>query len=159
MQRVWKKKISIRGTANTCDNKTMHDITLDKEPIMQEKVNAFTRLTQKAYSPLVIRKITKYGFPIYVGIITDDNLDTLDECILEFMEQHLDLWKSDSIQDKRQLAGMMTDHITSAFGKTEGVAVTLYIDKTCISSLFGDFMNHHQCKLEYYTLLLMGTNV
>ena len=121
--------------------------------------DAHTRLTQKAYSPLVIRKITKFGFPIYVGIITDDDLDCLDAAILTFMNAHLPLWKSDSIQDKRNLAGGLCDYLTEAFQKTEGVAVTLYVDKTCISSLFGDFMNHTMCRQEYYSLLVMGTAV
>ena len=153
------KAISIQGTATTCDN-AIHG-TRTKETNMEEakKVDAFTRLTEKQHSPLVIRKTTKFGFPIYVGIITDDNLDSLDDVIIIFMKAHLKMWKNDSIQDKRNLAGMLTDHITAVFDKTEGVAVTFYIDKTCISSLFGDFMNHHQCKLEYYLLLQMGTNV
>lgn len=127
--------------------------------IPTRKVQAFTRLTEKAYSPLVIRKITKYGFPLYVGIISDDNLDTLDQVILQFMGDNIDIWKSDSIQDKRNLAGGLCEAITTAFGKTEGVAVTFMADKSYISSLFGDFMNHGQCKLEYYSLLNMSAHV
>lgn len=125
----------------------------------QEQAAALTRLTEKAYSPLVIRKITKFGFPIYVGIITDDDIDTLDQVVVEFIRGNLTKWKSDSIQDKRWLAGALCDKLTGVFGKTEGVAVTLYIDKTCISSLFGDFMNHAMCRQEYYFLLNMGTGV
>lgn len=120
---------------------------------------ALTRLTEKAYSPLVIRKITKFGFPIYVGIITDDDLDTLDQVVVAFIKTHIAMWKSDSIQDKRNLAGMLCDEITAKFQKTEGVGVVLYIDKTCISSLFGDFMNHGMCRNEFYFLLNMGTQV
>lgn len=121
--------------------------------------NAFTRLTEKAYSPLVIRKITRFGFPIYVGIITDDNLDPLDRIILKHIQDNIKCWKSDSIQDKRNLAGGLCDALVEAFEHTEGVAVVFYVDKTCIASLFGDFMNHGQCKFEFYTLLLMGTQV
>lgn len=123
------------------------------------KGKALTRLTEKAYSPLVIRKLTKFGFPIYVGIITDDNLDSLDEVIVKFIKKNIEMWKSDSIQDKRDMAGELCDVLTKAFQKTEGVAITLWIDKACVSSLFGDFMNHFQCKFEYYTLLNMSTNV
>lgn len=130
---------------------------MSKKKTVGEK--AFTRLTEKAHSPLIIRKITKFGFPIYVGIITDDNLDTIDNVIVEFMKENIDRWKSDSIQDKRNLAGELSDRLVEVFERTEGLAITLYIDKTCISSLFGDMMNHHQCKLEYYLLLNMGTNV
>jgi len=125
----------------------------------QSKPQAFTRLTEKAYSPLVIRKYTKFGFPIFVGIITDDNLDTLDIVVVLFLLERTDLWKSDSLQDKRDLAGMLSEELTKRFQSTEGVAVTFYIDKAVISSLFGDFMNHAQCKYEYYTLLHMSTNI
>lgn len=123
------------------------------------KKKSLTRLTEKAYSPLVIRKITKFGFPIYVGIITDDDLDNLDDIIVEFIKKNIQMWKSDSIQDKRNLAGALCDNIIEQYEKTEGVAITLYIDKTCISSLYGDFMNHAMCRQEYYFLLNMGTGV
>ena len=120
---------------------------------------AFTRLTEKAYSPLVIRKITKFGFPIYVGIITDDNLDTLDETILKYMKKNIKRWKSDSIQDKRNMAGELCDVLTTTFQKTEGIGIVFYLDKTCISSLFGDMMTHSMCRSEFYSLLVMGTGV
>lgn len=125
----------------------------------EKKPQALTRLTEKAYSPLVIRKITKFGFPIYVALITDDDLNPLDAVVVDFIKLNIDLWKSDRIQDKRQLAGALCDALTVAFPATEGVAVILYIDKTCISSLFGDFMNHGMCRSELYSLLVMGTAV
>lgn len=120
---------------------------------------ALTRLTEKVYSPLVIRKITKFGFPIYVGIITDDNLDTLDHVVVGFIKKHIDLWKNESIDDKRWLAGALCDVLCEEFEKTEGIGIVLYIDKTCISSLFGDMMNHGMCRSEFYSLLQMGTAV
>ena len=125
------------------------------------KKAALTRLTEKAHSPLIIRKVTKFGFPIYVGIITDDDLDDFDDTIVEFMQKpaNLERWKSDSIQDKRNLVGDLSDRIVKVYGKTEGVGVVFYIDKTCISSLFGDFMNHAMCRSEFYSLLVMGTAV
>jgi hypothetical protein len=125
----------------------------------KQKGQAFTRLTQKAYSPLVIRKITKFGFPIYVGIITDDNLDTLDDVVVGFIQKRIKKWESDSIQDKRNLAGELCDVLTKAFQKTEGIGIVFYVDKTCISSLFGDMMNHAMCRSEFYSLLIMGTAV
>jgi hypothetical protein len=124
-----------------------------------KKVDALTRLTEKAYSPLVIRKITKFGFPIYVGIITDDNLDTLDQVVVGFIQANIDKWKSDSIQQKRNLAGALCDELTRNFQKTEGIGIVFYIDKTCISSLFGDMMNHAMARDEFYFLLNMGTAV
>ncbi len=126
---------------------------------MQQKAAAFTRLTEKAASPLVIRKVTRFGFPIYIGVITDDNLDGLDDAVVGFVKENLARWKSDSIQDKRDLAGDLVNALVETFPHTEGVAVVFYIDKTCIASLYGDFMNHHQCKTEFYSLLIMGTDV
>ncbi len=120
-----------------------------------------TRLTQKQHSPLIIRKFTQFGFPIFVAVIADENLDDLDSLVLKFFRQPKiqALWKSDSIQNQRNLAGMLTDHVADRFINQEAVAVVMYIDKMAVSSLRGDFMNHHQCKLELYSLLMMGTNI
>lgn len=119
----------------------------------------FTKLAGKHYSPLVIRKVTKFGFPIYVGIITDDDLSDLDKQIIGCIEGNVGLWESNNIQDVRDLAGILSDRLIKAYPKTEGVAVTFAVDKMFVASLFGDFMNHAQCKFEYYTLLNMSTNV
>lgn len=121
--------------------------------------DAMTRLTEKAHSPLLIRKYTKWGFPIYVGLITDDNLNELDKTVKAFMSEQHELWKSDRIQDKRTLAGLLTDFLAEAFERQEGVAVVLFVDKCCISSLRGDFMNHAMCRDEFYSLLNMSTAV
>lgn len=131
---------------------------IGEEPKMKSH-QALTALTQKQHSPLVIRKVTKYGFPIYVGIIADANLDCLDVLIKNFIEGNMPMWESNSIQEKRNLAGMLSDHIGRTIPNVEGIAVTFYIDKMVVSSLHGDFMNHFQCKFEYYTLLNMSTNV
>lgn len=125
----------------------------------KKKSKARTALTQKQYSPLVIRKITRFGFPIYASIITDDDLNRLDDVVIKFVKKHIKKWKSNSIQDKRWLAGALCDKMSEAFENTEGTAVVLYIDKTCISSLAGDFMNHAMCRQELYFLLNMGTAV
>ncbi len=120
---------------------------------------AFTKLVDKHYSPLVIRKVTKYGFPIYVGIITDNDLSDFDDKIIGFMEEHkAGGWVND-IQKLRNLAGALTEHLTEKYDKTEGVAVVFYVDKAFISSLFGDFMNHTSCRIEFYGLLNMSTGV
>lgn len=118
-----------------------------------------TRLTEKASSPMVIRKFTRFGFPVYVGIITDDDLDELDQHVNRVMEERHDLWRSDSIQDKRKLAGLLNDVLQEIYPRREGIAITIYVDKLFVSSLFGDFMNHSMCRYEYYTLLQIGTAV
>ena len=141
------------------DPKAVRDEAMPLIPESTATSNARTRLTEKAWSPLIIRKTTRFGFPVFVGIITDDDLNDLDELVLNFIEAHIDLWKSDRIQDKRNLGGMLTDAITEHYTHTEGVAVIMAIDKMMVSSLFGDFMNHTPCRLELYTLLSMMTNI
>lgn len=123
------------------------------------KIECETALTTKEFSPLVIRKITKFGFPIFIGIITDDDIDGLDVIVINHIKFKKKEWKSNSIQDKRNLAGQICELLTEKYQKTEGVAVTLFIDKCCISSLFGDFMNHMMCRYEYYTLIHMSTAI
>ena len=119
----------------------------------------FTKLVDKHYSPLVIRKFTHWGFPIYVALITDDDLSQLDEVVVEFMKEHEETSWINDIQMIRNLAGSLTEHLNSFYGKTEGAAVIFYVDKMFVSSLHGDFMNHTSCRIELYTLLNMSTGV
>jgi hypothetical protein len=124
--------------------------------IMKE---TFTKLVDKHYSPLVIRKYTHWGFPIYVGMITDDDLATLDEFVVEFMSENKDKGWVNEIQKIRNLAGAMTEALNTKYEKAEGVAVVFYVDKMFVSSLHGDFMNHTSCRIEFYSLLTMSTGV
>lgn len=118
-----------------------------------------TKLVGKHYSPLVIRKFTRWGFPVYVALITDNDLSTLDEVVWHFMEdKKTDFWV-DNLQKVRDLAGMLTDHLLEQYERTEGAAVIIMADKTFISSLHGDFMNHAMCRQELYFLLNMSTGV
>jgi len=124
-----------------------------------EKENTFTKLVDKHYSPLVIRKFTHWGFPIYVGMITDDNLSNLDKIVVDFMnERKQEKWVND-IQKLRDLAGELTEFLNNFYEKAEGVAVVFYVDKMFVSSLHGDFMNHTSCRIEFYGLLQMSTGV
>lgn len=123
-----------------------------------ENNETFTKLVDKQYSPLVIRKYTHWGFPIYVGLITDNDLTDLDKVCTEFIRTNIDLW-SNNIQRLRNFAGLFCDHLNKVYEKTEGVAVVFYVDKCFISSLFGDFMNHESCRIEFYGLLNMSTGV
>jgi len=123
------------------------------------KSRPHTRLVDKHYSPLVIRKITRYGFPIYVGLITDDDLSDLDDIILGYMETHKQEGWVNDIQAIRNLAGGMVEYLVCRYSKVEGVAVVLAVDKAIISSLYGDFMNHHQCRTEFFALLNFSTDV
>lgn len=121
--------------------------------------DSLTKLTQKQHSPMVIRKVTAFGFPIYVALISDCNLDPLDRTVIGFVRKHIGRWKSDSLQDKRNLAGDLNDHLQEWFPNTESVAVIFYIDKAFVSSLHGDFMNHTSCRIELFSLLAMSPHV
>lgn len=127
---------------------------------LEKQEKTFTKLVDKHYSPLVIRKYTHWGFPIYVGLITDDDLEDLDTHVHNFMEANRSGMWVNNIQRLRNLAGAMTQHLNDeVYRKAEGVAVVFYVDKCFISSLHGDFMNHTSCRIEFYGLLQMSTGV
>jgi len=126
---------------------------------MENNDKTFTKLVDKQYSPLVIRKYTHWGFPIYVSLITDNDLTDLDKVVTEFMKDNItDSWVN-NIQTLRNLAGKLVDHLNNFYEKSEGVAVVIYADKCFISSLYGDYMNHASCRSEFYSLLQMSTGV
>ena len=124
-----------------------------------KNIETFTKLVDKHYSPLVIRKYTHWGFPIYIGLIADDDLTNLDDVIVDFMKENKDEGWVNNIQKLRNMAGQMTEHLNDTYEKAEGVAVIFYVDKMFISSLHGDFMNHNSCRVELYGLLTMSIGV
>jgi hypothetical protein len=124
-----------------------------------ENDKVFTKLVDKHYSPLVIRKYTHWGFPIYIGLITDDDLTDLDKFVEAFMGTTAKEGWVNNIQKLRNLAGYLTESLNTLYARTEGVAVVFYVDKCFISSLHGDFMNHTACRIEFYGLLQMSTGV
>jgi len=125
-----------------------------EEEQKEETEQAITSLMTKEHEPLIIRKYTQKGFPLYVSLICGANLDNLDTIVLDFVDKNESLLQSGSIQDKRNLCGMLTEHLCKTYGrKAEGVAVLWYMDKMWVSSLYGDMMNHESCKLELFTLL------
>ena len=124
-----------------------------------KKNEVFTKLVDKHYSPLVIRKYTHWGFPIYIALITDDDLSDLDNFIVQFMNKHKDSGWVNNIQKIRDFAGFLTESLNDHYKKAEGVGVIFYVDKMFISSLYGDFMNHGSCRAELYSLLHMTTSV
>ena len=126
---------------------------------MSQETKSFTRLVEKNHSPLVIRKYTKWGWPMYVGMITDDDLSTLDDVVVAFMEANKDEGWVNNIQQVRNLSGKLSDELVAKFEKTEGCAVVLYLDKCFVSSLWGDFMVHIGCRIELYGLLTMSIGV
>ena len=126
---------------------------------MDEEKKVFTKLVDKQYSPLIIRKYTHWSWPIYVALIADQDLSDLDEFILKFMKRHAEENWVNNIQKLRNLAGELTTQLNKHYETSEGVGVIMYVDKMFISSLHGDFMNHTSCRIELYSLLNMSTNV
>ena len=124
-----------------------------------KKNENLTNLVDKHHSPMVVRKFTKWGFPVYIGIISDNDIDDFDQFIVTYIEDRKSVLKEDSLQKLRNLAGDLTEALTEHYNKTEGVAVVFYWDKCFISSLFGDLMTHAACKQEFYFLLNMSTGV
>lgn len=127
--------------------------------VLKEEKDVFTKLVDKHYSPLVIRKYTHWGFPIYVGMITDNDLSDFDEIVTRFIKAHINSGWVNNIQKLRDFAGKMTEYLNTHYDRTEGVAVVFYVDKMFVSSLHGDFMNHESCRIEFYGLLNMSTGV
>ncbi|MHC4750065.1 MAG: hypothetical protein ACYTFW_09350 [Planctomycetota bacterium] len=118
-----------------------------------------TSLRDKNYEPLIIRKYQgPYGFPVFIALICGDNLDKLDKVHDDFAEKW-EKMEERNIQDLRNYFGEMSDVVLKAFKGVEGVAVIAFADKLVVSSLWGDFMTHHQCRLELYSLLNMTTDV
>src|SRR5262247_533003 len=96
---------------------------------------ALTRLIDKHYSPLVVRKTSKWGFPVWVTLITDDDLSNLDDVIETFMDE---VAKADekfysNIQKMRNVAGAFVQRLIDTYPRRmEGAAVVIYADKAWI---------------------------
>jgi len=128
---------------------------MSKKHKKQDREQAETSLMTKECEPMIVRKyMHPGGFPMYVGLICGANLDDLDKVVLEFMEDNIERVRNNSIQDKRNVAGELTELLCKTYKrKTEGVAVLWYVDKMFISSLWGDFMVHAPCKAELYAIV------
>jgi hypothetical protein len=142
-----------------------------KEIDMEKEAEVSTRILGKHYSPLIIRKTNKFGFPLFVGFICDYDMSDLDEVIEKLcVDTIADSFEGDedliaeNPQALRNFAGELTDRFVKYYNSkhincVEGVAVIFYADKMFISSLFGDFMNHAMCRQELYFALNFMTGV
>lgn len=86
------------------------------------------------------------------------NIDELDDIVNGEAEKYLEVNPEISLQTPRNLCGYLCDFIVNFYnkkkrGSVEGVAVLAYWDKSFISSLYGDFMNHYSCRLELYQII------
>lgn len=120
-----------------------------------------TRLLDKNWSPLVIRKYQMEGWPMFIGIICDANLNDLDEVVYNIMDEAKELnFINGTIQGHRNVCGLLSDRLVSHYNKVkrgvmEGNCVFWYTDKCAISSAYGDLMTHEKCAMEFYSILQM----
>jgi len=118
-----------------------------------------TRLLEKNYSPLIVRKYQAFGWPLFTALICDVSLSDLDQVVYK----NIDKFKEDGlvendIQSQRNFCGLLSDKIIEHYdgvkrGCVEGVAVLAYWDKCFCSSLWGDFMVHASCKQELFSII------
>jgi len=124
-----------------------------------------TKLLDKNFSPMIIRKYTRIGFPLYVHMICDENLDHLDSIVhdcIDYCRKSGIL--SNSIQSLRNFTGVLSDWINEYYDKkkrgcVESLGIIFYADKMIISSLQGDCMNHESCRQELYDGLNLMTKI
>jgi hypothetical protein len=125
-----------------------------------------TRLLGKEHSPLTVRKYTNLhglgGIPVYVALITDDDLSSLDAHVHEFARAFHSGRHGrglNTLQDFRVFAGALTERLAQVYASSEGVAVILFPDKSAIASLRGDFMNCHMCRKELYDIIQVMVHI
>ncbi len=124
-----------------------------------------TRLLDKNWSPLIVRKYQMKGWPMYIGIICDANLNDLDQLIYSLTSKAEELNMFDgNIQSVRNYCGFLNDEIVKHYneikkGCAEGVIVCYYVDKMFVSSAYGDLMTHNKCAMEFYSILNMMPHI
>ncbi len=132
---------------------------VNKHGNMGMEYSTSTRLLDKNYSPLIVRKYQLRGWPCFVSLICDISLSDLDDVFYSIVDDaEKNGMMKDDIQAMRNFTGFMSDKIIEHYdsikkGCVEGVAVLYYIDKCFISALWGDFMVHSSCKQELYSIV------
>lgn len=123
---------------------------------MTEETKPNTRLLDKHYSPLIVRKYQMFGWPLFVALICDVSLFDLDQVVNAFEKEFGH--PGNDIQKARDFCGGLSDYIVNHYNNVkrnsvEGAATLWYIDKCFISSLYGDFMVHASCKQELFAII------
>ena len=122
-----------------------------------------TNLVSKHYSPLIVVRVD-YNYlhskdlTFIVGVIADPSTSRLEDVIktaVKTCEEH-DI-RILSGQTLRDISGVISETIVTYYNNikansVEGVAVLAECDKIVVSSLYGDFMNHLSCKIEFYSI-------
>lgn len=118
-----------------------------------------TRLLDKNWSPLIVRKYQMEGWPLFIGLITDCNLNDLDILVYKLRDEAEKAGFLDGkIQSVRNFCGYLNDGIVKHYnsiktGSCEGVMICWYVDKMWCSAAFGDLMVHEKCVSEFYHIV------
>lgn len=127
--------------------------------VKRDDSNTVTRLLDKNWSPLIVRKYQMKGWPLFIAIICDANLNDLDSVVYDATEKADEYGFFDGgIQDARNYCGFLSEEIVNHYnevkrGCVEGVLVFFYCDKCAISSAYGDLMTHEKCAMEVYQII------
>jgi len=138
------------------DIEKLNNFTAVKKTSSNEN-KVVTKLLDKNFSPMIIRKYTVEGWPLFCSIICDLSLSDLDEVVIKSMDDHKNLLIND-IQSIRNFTGNLSQDIVNHYnnikkGSVESVGIIYFYDKCCCSSLWGDVMHHAACRQELYFLL------
>jgi len=135
---------------------------LDRNRMGIEDSKTNTNLISKHYSPLIVRKLNiMNGWPLYVGMICDEDLSDLDNVVNGVFIACKDAGMlENNIQNMRNFTGILSETLQQYYNNkkencVEGVAILLYVDKCAIENFFGDFMNHTSCRIEWGAILSM----
>lgn len=141
------------------ENKNMGDEA--NAGLTRDDSSTATRLLQKNWSPLIVRKYQMHGWPMFIGIICDANLNDLDNIVYDIMDKAEEIgFINGTIQGARNACGFLSDELVKHYNKIkrgvmEGNIVFWYQDKLAISSAYGDLMTHEKCAMEFYSILQM----
>ena len=139
--------------------KRTNNSVMANDGLTRDDSKTATRLLDKNWSPLIVRKYQMEGWPLFISLICDANLNDLDEVVYDIHEKaKIKEFTDGNIQSARNYCGFMSDQIKAHYdsikkGCVEGVAALWYIDKCFISSLYGDFMVHASCKQELFAII------
>jgi hypothetical protein len=157
--------INMKGEKEMEEKKNLNTGETANKGLAMDDSKTATRLFQKQFSPLVVRRHYVGQGPLFVGIICDADLSDLDTVILDIVDESEKLGLlTNNIQAARNFAGYMNDRIEKHYngikrGVVEGVAVLFYADNCMISSTNKNFMCHEKCCNEFYMLCNIMTKI
>jgi len=93
-----------------------------------------TRLLDKNYSPLVVRKYQLRGWPLFLGIICDCDLSDLDKVFYGIVDEfEKELLEESDIQKIRNFTGVLSDRIIEYYGNIKrGSVEGVGMGKKCL---------------------------